>query len=160
MFTNRHVVTDLDKVVNFRASLDPCTTEARAIDGRVCPNLDVVIDLNDPGLRDFLLGTVAKFVTEAIRTNDGSRMKNHAVTDRAAFADGDMREDVTVFSHGRPVADVGVCADYRSCSNAGSGLDNHIGRNANASCQLCSFPKDSCWMNSFRKANWFRCEGG
>ena len=49
------VVADLDQIVDFRALLDPCAAEARAVNGRVGTDFDIVVDLDDTDLRDLLM---------------------------------------------------------------------------------------------------------
>ena len=57
MFPNDHVVRDLDQVIDFHAFLNPGASKARPIDRRIRADLDIVIDLHDTDLRNFLMST-------------------------------------------------------------------------------------------------------
>jgi hypothetical protein len=60
MLANRHVVADLNEVVDFRAALNPCATETGPVHGGVGSDFDIVVDLHGAGLWDFLLLAIAE----------------------------------------------------------------------------------------------------
>ena len=51
MPADRHIVTDLDLIVDFRAFADHGVAQTAAIDGRSGADLDVVLDQDAAGLR-------------------------------------------------------------------------------------------------------------
>jgi len=53
MPADHNVVRDLNEIVDLDSFLNPGSSEARAVDSRVRTDLDIVIDLDNPELRDF-----------------------------------------------------------------------------------------------------------
>jgi hypothetical protein len=49
--------------------LNPSASEPGAVDGRVCTDLDIIVDLNDPELLDFFLSAIDHFKAKAVRTD-------------------------------------------------------------------------------------------
>jgi len=72
-------VSNLNKIVDLDTLLDPRPSKPRAIHGRVCPDLHIVVNLDDPGLRNSLLTPVAKFIAKPIRSNHHSGLKDHTI---------------------------------------------------------------------------------
>src|SRR5439155_14969937 len=68
IFSDHDVVRDLYKIVDLYAFLDPRPAKARAVDGGIRSDLNIIIDLNDPELLNLLLPAINHFKTETIRT--------------------------------------------------------------------------------------------
>src|SRR5712692_4892271 len=51
MFTDLHVMRDLDQVVQFHAIVDNVIDQCASLDGRSCPNLDALDNTSAPELR-------------------------------------------------------------------------------------------------------------
>ena len=60
---------DLYKIVDLYAFLDPRLAKARAVDGGIRADLNIIIDLNDPELLNLFLSAINHFKTETIRTD-------------------------------------------------------------------------------------------
>src|SRR2546425_981720 len=88
VFSYDYVVRDLHEVVDLHPFLDPGPAESGAINGRVCADLCVVIDLNDSDLRNLFVTTVDEFEAETIRADDCTAMNDHARPDLGPFANG------------------------------------------------------------------------
>jgi hypothetical protein len=66
MFANSDIVANLDEIIYFSTTLDPCTPEAGTVDSGIGANFDIIIDLDRASLRDLLLAALTKFIAEAI----------------------------------------------------------------------------------------------
>src|SRR5439155_7178898 len=75
IFSNDDVVRDLHEIVDLHTLLNPGPAKPGAVDGRVCANLDIIIDLNDPELLNLLLPAIDHFKTKAVRANDCAAVK-------------------------------------------------------------------------------------
>lgn len=84
VFSDVDVVSDLDEVVDFCAFADDGSSESGAVDGGICPDFHVVFDDDNAALGDFGVLTVNFFETEPVTTDDGSGVKDNAVSDFAA----------------------------------------------------------------------------
>ena len=62
--SDHDVVRDLHEIVDLDALLNPSPAKPRAINSRVRADLDVVVDLNDAELLNFLLAAIDHFETE------------------------------------------------------------------------------------------------
>jgi hypothetical protein len=62
-------VRNLHEIVDLHALLNPRSAKTRAINGRVCADLDIIVDLNDAELLNLLLPAINHFKTETIRTD-------------------------------------------------------------------------------------------
>src|SRR6202045_4624546 len=83
MPADRHIVTDLDLIVDFRALADHRVTQAAAIDGRSGADLHVVLDQDPAGLRHLQMAIRSK-EDEAISvlSNAAARMDQDVVADQ------------------------------------------------------------------------------
>src|SRR5260370_941432 len=91
MLSNNDVVRDLHEIVDLNALLDPGPTESSSINGCVCPDLDVVVDLNNSELRNFLVTAFDEFEPKAIRADHCTAVNNDARADSRSFANGYVR---------------------------------------------------------------------
>src|SRR5262245_6421582 len=77
IFSDHHVVRNLDEIVDLHAFLYPCAAKARAVDGSVRADLDVVVDLNDAELLNFLLPAIDHFEAETVRANHRAAVNDY-----------------------------------------------------------------------------------
>ena len=62
MLADLRVMANLHEIVDFRALADDCFAKTSAINGRIGADLDIVADLDDADLRDFLMLALRKLV--------------------------------------------------------------------------------------------------
>src|SRR5882724_8311955 len=67
ILSNNDIVRDLHKIVDLNAFLDPGPAESSAINGCVCPDLNVVVNLDNSELRNFLVTAFDEFEPKTIR---------------------------------------------------------------------------------------------
>ena len=115
------VVRDLHQVVDLGTAADARAAEAGAVDGRVGPDLHIVLDDHDAHLRDLVVFAIDGRVAEAIGADDAAvvqgdagadaagAMHDGAVGDRAVAADLDPAAGLAVDDHA--VLDIGAFAD-------------------------------------------------
>ena len=75
MFSNNHVMTDLHQIVDLAPLAHHRAAEARPVDGGIGPDLDVVLEHDIADLGHFLVAAPAKFIAEAVRADNGSRLE-------------------------------------------------------------------------------------
>ena len=124
MFADVDVVSDLDEVIDFGAFADDGSSEARAINGGVRADFDVIFDDDDSELGDFCMFTVDFFEAEAIAADDGSGVEDNAIADFATREDGGAWVEVAVSSYVSFVADVAMGFESGVGANACMGLDD------------------------------------
>src|SRR5215204_3289601 len=119
-------MSDLDEIINLRASPDTRFADRRAINRRVRADFDIVFQNDAPDLRDFqptLLFVLR--VAETVRADGRVVVNNAARADTAVFANRDarmddgIRADFDILINGRVrknldiFADLAICADDR-----------------------------------------------
>src|SRR5207248_10637201 len=93
MFSDDDVVCHLHEIVDLCSLLDPSAAKTGAIDGCICTDLDVIIDLNDTDLRHFFIPPLRRFKTKTSCANACHAVNDHARADASALADGNVRAD-------------------------------------------------------------------
>src|SRR5262245_54074483 len=73
----------MHQVVNFRAATDDRHIKRATINGSICPNLHIILDLEAPNLRKLLVPArdVIPNIPKAIASQHGAGMDRHTVTD-------------------------------------------------------------------------------
>src|SRR6202022_443707 len=115
MPADRHIVTDLDLVVDFRALADNGVAQAAAVDGRSGADLHVVLDQAPAGLRHLQM---------AIRSEEDEAIS--VLSDAAARMDQDVVADQRKLNRGTS-ADVAIPADPDSGADHSPGPDHRSG---------------------------------
>src|SRR5262249_32435450 len=123
MFPNHHVVRDLHQVINFHTLLNPGASESRPVNGCVCADFHVIVNLHHADLRDFLWTRVGHFKPETIRTDHHAAVKNDATTDLRTFPHGHIWIDYALLADGRLMADVAVGPDSGALTYPDTRLD-------------------------------------
>src|SRR6266566_4784775 len=67
ILADHNVVCDLHEIVDLRALLNPRPSKPCAVNSRVCADLHIIIDLNDPELLNFLLPAIDHFKPKSVR---------------------------------------------------------------------------------------------
>lgn len=117
MLPDRHVVSDLDEIIDLRSLLNPCSSEPSAVDCDVRSDLHIVVYLNDSHLRDLHVAAIHEFESETVAPKNCSRVDDHPGTDLAPGVHRDARVEMRRLADVRLMPDVGVRADYRPRPN-------------------------------------------
>ena len=127
MFPDYDVVRDLHQIIDLRSFLDPGSAKPGSIDRRVRADLNIIVDLHDADLRDFLVPARFHLEAETVGTDHHPAVKNDAVSDPATLADRDIGVDNAVVANRRLVSDIAVCPNPRPRSDRRAGLDHSMG---------------------------------
>src|SRR3954453_13922096 len=124
MPADRHIVADLDLIVDFCSLTDHGVTQTAAVDRRSGADLDIVLDQNPSGLRHLNAPVTLKGdEAVAVLTDAAARMNhdivaNHRVLNRspraniAISADGDAGANHSTRAYYRSAADLRVWANH------------------------------------------------
>src|SRR5262245_4629274 len=107
------VVRDLHEIVDLHALLNPCSAKTRAIDSGVRADLDIVVNLDNPELLNFLLASFDHFETKPIRTDNSAAVNDYARANPASLANRHVRINATLGSDHCLVSDIGPRANDR-----------------------------------------------
>src|SRR5204863_6148041 len=155
---NDDVVRDLHQIVDLDPFLNPGSTESGTIDGRVCADLRVVIDLNDSDLWNLLVTTLNQFEPETIRTDDCTAMNDYTSPDSRSFADRHIWINQARRADSAFVSDVAAGADHSVVTDYCTSLDDRMRLNRVALSDFCSWIDDGRRMNAGRKGDWLGCQ--
>src|SRR5262249_26241349 len=114
VFADHHVMRDLHQIINLCSRLNPSPTETRPIDGRVGTDFHIVVDLDNPDLRHFLLTLRCHFETKSVCNDDHATVQNYPGPESAPFPDNDSGINHAVLSDRNVVSDVATGADDRA----------------------------------------------
>src|SRR5215831_11789454 len=129
VFTNVHIVTHVDQVIDLGSAADACDIERPAIHGGIRTDLHVVFNQQAPDLGELFIspGHVVAHIAETIAAQHRTGMDHNAVSQLRARINRDVRVNHAVASDANPVA------DYSSSPYAGEFPDSHILLNDGAS---------------------------
>src|SRR5437899_3231380 len=77
IFPDYYVVRDLHEIVDLYALLNPGPAKTSAVDGRVRADFDIVIDLDNPELRNFLVLVIHHLKSKTVRADHHAAVNNH-----------------------------------------------------------------------------------
>src|SRR4030095_6944949 len=123
IFSDHDVVRDLYEIVDLNALLDPCPAKPRAIHGGVCADLDVVVDLDNSELLNFLVAAIDDFETKAVSSDNSASVNNPARANLASLPNCHVGMNVARGPNHRFVSDVAPPANDRVVANFGTGFD-------------------------------------
>jgi hypothetical protein len=112
MLTNGYVVGDLNLIVYFGTFSNPSLAKSRSVNRSIGTNLDVIINLNDPHLRDFDM--MALFIlskAKSITADDGTTVHNNPPPKPTAVQNDGARIDKAFSTNGNVVTDVHATKD-------------------------------------------------
>jgi hypothetical protein len=114
MLANRDVMAYLDKVIDLCSPLNPGPAEGGAIDGTIGPNFHIVINLDNPHLRDLDVPSLL-ILCEAIAVASYHRptVNDDSTTDYAAVKDRCIGVDEAMVTHFDSGTKVGPSIDPR-----------------------------------------------
>src|SRR5262249_1565365 len=127
-----HVVADLHEVVDLGPAADDGLAEGGPVDRGVGADLDVVLDADDPDLRDLAVAAAVPDVPEAVRTDDRAGVEDAAVPDAAPVRSRRVRAGGGVLANGGVPADVGARGERGPRADAGTGRDGGARRDRGA----------------------------
>src|SRR5882724_13410279 len=128
---NRHIVTDLDLVVDFRALADHGVAQAAAVDGRSCPDLHLILDQNAASLRDLQMAFRAKenepiaVLSDAAAGMDEDLIADQRELDGRSCADVAIPPDPDIGGNQCTRADDCPCPDRNIRTDHSQWIDNH-----------------------------------
>ena len=144
LFADRDVVGNLNLVVDFAASSDHRSGETGPVDGRSCPDFNIIFKHHNADLGDFEVDPLALVVAMTVGTNHCIGLDDDPVPDQtsvldhrigkdftvipnahlienddprmnpASFADLDSVSDDNVWPHANPISQFGVICDDRT----------------------------------------------
>src|SRR5262245_2810742 len=105
MGSDRHVVSDLNQIVDLGALLDDCFAQCGSINRDVRTKLDVVLDRDSAKLWNFVVPPLILYIAETVASDHRAAVNNHPCSDCAAFPDDDIRIEERIVTNGRIAAD-------------------------------------------------------
>src|SRR6516225_964252 len=153
VFSDDHVVSDLDEIVDLHAFLNPGSAESCAINRCVRADLDVVIDLHDSDLRDFLVAPFNRFESETVGPDDHAAMNNHSGTNSASFANRHIGINQARVPNSAFMPNVTSGADDRLTADRRVRFDDGVRLNRNIGTEFRAWIDNRGWMNSWRKCD-------
>ena len=105
MGADRHIMGDLDKVIDLGPLLDDGLAEGGPVDGNICAELNVILDRNASELGDLIMESLVLHVAETIASDNCSTMNDDSRTDPATFPDDHVGIEQAIVSDRRIVSD-------------------------------------------------------
>jgi hypothetical protein len=106
MCADYDIMSDLNQIINFDAPANFCFSQRRTIDGRICSDLDIILDAHDAELRNLFVRAVRlRRLSKSIRSNHSAGMDDHTVAGYARLIKTDERVDQAIRSDHRIDAD-------------------------------------------------------
>jgi hypothetical protein len=135
-------VTELDEIIDFRPLADDRVSNPAAIDGRVGPDLDVVLNNDTTELGNLALPFEAGNVAKPIRSDATSGMQNDTVTEQSiknscARADRTVATDAHVGTDYGIRGDDGARADFRARPDHSARIDGDVVFQSRGRVNLC-----------------------
>src|SRR6476646_12047279 len=115
---------DLHQIINLHALLDPRPTKPRSINCCVCVDLDVVVDLDDPQLLNFLVAAIDHFETKSVSSDHSAAVNDYARANPASLANCHMWINVTRGPDHCLVSDIAARPYDRVVADFCSGFDD------------------------------------
>lgn len=126
MPADHNVVRDLNEIVDLDPLLNPSSSEPGAIDGRVRADFDIVIDLDNPELRDFLVPVLDGFEPETVRSDHGAAVDDYTRADSRSLTNRRIRINYARSSNNTFVTDVRPSADNCLIADAYARLNDCV----------------------------------
>ena len=117
MGSDRHVMGDLDQIVDLGALLDDCLAECGSIDRDIRPELDVILDRDSAELGNFVMPSLVLHIAESVASDHRAAVNDHPRSDRTAFPDDDIGIQQRIVSDRRIVADKHTGIECHSRAN-------------------------------------------
>src|SRR5579862_660167 len=96
MLANDRVVSDLDEVINLRASSHAGPAEPAPVDRRIRPDFHIVADFHAACLRDLLVLAAYRFKSKTICPEHHAGVENRPIPHERALSQSNVRIEKTV----------------------------------------------------------------
>ena len=117
MGANRHVMGNLDQIVDFGALLDDRLAECGSVDRNIRPKLDIILDCDSAELGNFIMLVLVLRIAEPIASDYRTAVNDHPRSDRTAFPDDDVGIQQRIVSDRRIVANKHTGVERHSRAN-------------------------------------------
>lgn len=117
MGTDRHVMGDLDQIVDLGALLDDRLADGGSVDCDIRPKLNVILDRNSAELGNFIMLSLILHIAESVAPDHRAAVNDHPRSDRTAFPDDDVGIQQRIVPDRRIVADKNTGIECHSCAN-------------------------------------------
>ena len=74
-----HIMCNLNQIIDFCSALDPGFSQCRPINSAVCTYFNIIVNLNNPYLRNLYMSGFILCITETIASDNCSTMDNDAI---------------------------------------------------------------------------------
>jgi hypothetical protein len=135
IFSDHHIMSDLDAVIDLHPSLDPGPTEGATVNGRICSNFNIIVDLDITDLGDFQIFLPGSGKSETVRPDDGAGMDDNTPAYQAASVkrgvgvkDGSLADDGIPADKDTRVEDR-LALDTRPAADMDTGVNHGVRRN-------------------------------
>src|ERR1043166_1113623 len=96
MGSDRHVMSDLNQVVDFCSLSNDRLSKCSSIDRDICSQLDIVLDRDSAKLGDFVMPPLVLDIAESVASDDRPAVNDHSGSDRTPLRDDDIGIDERV----------------------------------------------------------------
>ena len=138
----------LDKIIDLAPFPDDSAAETGPVDHGVGTDLNVITNLDNPGLGDLLVAPLAELITEAAGTDHRPRLKDHMVAKQAPLTDNHARMKPAAASDPNISSDQASRTDDGILAYHGTGLNHHQWSDGNANPKICRGIHHGRWMNA------------
>ena len=148
LFADRDVVGNLNLVVDFAASSDHRSGETGTVDGRSCPDFNIIFKHDNADLGDFEVDPLALVVAMAVGSDHRIGLDDDPVPDQAAVLDHRIGIDFTVISNARLIENDDPCMNPASLTDLDAISDHSVGTDADPFSQFGVICDDRTWMGA------------
>ena len=90
MGADRHVMGDLDQVIDLGALLDQRLADGGSIDRNISAEFDVILDRDPAELRNLIVSSLILHIAESVASDNRAAVDDDPRADGAAFPDDDV----------------------------------------------------------------------
>jgi hypothetical protein len=130
------IVRDLHQVVDFATFADDGSPQCGSVDGRVSPDLDIVLYFNDAHLRYFKPLIPLPRIAKTVAADNHPGMQCDSVSDAAAVVDDDIRMNHAILADRHVLSENHTWMKYRAGSDPDSLADKNARENRYLGCQI------------------------
>ncbi len=151
IFSNDHVMSNLNEVIDLYTFLDPRSSESSSVNRRVGANLYFVIDLDDADLWNFFVAAVNQFKSKTVRADNRATVNDDPRADPRSFANSHVRVDYTRRADHGFVSNVAARSDDGFVADGCVWLDDSMRLNRDPASEFRSWIDDRAGMDSGRE---------
>ena len=117
MGSDRHVMGDLDEIVDFAALLDDSLAKCGSIDCDIRPKLDIILDRDSAELGNFVMPSLVLYIAESVAPDHRATVNDDPCADGTAFSHNDIRIQQRIVSDVRIAANEHTGIECHPCAN-------------------------------------------